>query len=442
MLTAQLTPHGIAAELLDHIMSFVPPSSIPACTRVNSAFYLAAKPQVYREVCLDTYFHVVGANHALVDLDVGDRPFFRRAWMTRCTQVLDVAGHHESFCAAAGMNEHQHQHHTVSASDHDPTTATQWAKDDQSPASATSHHISSICSNHATPMPTLPPLPNVHTLRIPFDVHGSLAVNDAPSPCGLHTLPVRHLVHRDFYWTSAEPTTSSLPDGSLNAYTAFLDRREMAFQPSRHKDAMSHPSMLAPGALVTFVYPPPPLCVVPTPGPTGQYVYALHQLPPPPTHLLHPPPPPVAAIFPPSVLLSAHPDRPMFRSLVRSLSAYLAPCHNHGNCVHNLFVKLTIAISSCAAQRTGRVRLVGFEDLSTGGGMWVHSHLAFLTRALFAACGEDYAVAPPSANVGRRLQKWASADSRDKFLIVERRAWARSLAGLSATSPMEHRMLW
>ncbi|CAK9782719.1 unnamed protein product [Cutaneotrichosporon oleaginosum] len=214
-------PGNIPHEVVAHIMTFVRDGDIPACILTNSAFYLAAKPHLYRTVSLDCYLNVYGPRHAMVDMDIctsgttRPRPFFRRAWMTRFCHTLDVAPHHPSVCACA--------------------------MDPPSPFSSGATDTS----------PHIPPLPHLRFLHLPFDVHLSLHRNEVPSPCGVHGLKPVHLVQHDVYWTSRRPATTTV--AGVKSYTANLAEHEL--RTPDYRPLILQPPDMQPGAHLTLVAP-------------------------------------------------------------------------------------------------------------------------------------------------------------------------------------------
>lgn len=221
-------PHNIPFEVLSHIMSFVHDKDLPACVYTNSSFYLAAKPHLYRTVVLDQYFHALGPEHPLVDLDVSPtpttrrRPLFRRAWMTRVCHTLEVSAHHESFCACA-------------------------------------------VGHHSGPTPLIPHLPHLRTLHLPFDVHGTLRSRENATPCGVHALVPAHLIQHGVYWTSRQPATTTI--AGLQSYTAHIAEHEL-WNADRRPLHLQLPGM-ARGARLTLVAPTPAVhCRVPPPCPS------------------------------------------------------------------------------------------------------------------------------------------------------------------------------
>lgn len=125
-----LMPHGIPPEVLDAIISRVPLEHLAPLVRVNSEFYLVAKPHLYRTVNLSPTFDVLGPNHPLGDCDTAPfsarktpRPRFRKSWLTKHTTNLVLTPHTHSACAAF----HKYK--------------------------------------------SLPPLPHLRTLQCPIDVH-------------------------------------------------------------------------------------------------------------------------------------------------------------------------------------------------------------------------------------------------------------------------------
>ncbi|GMK57830.1 hypothetical protein CspeluHIS016_0406640 [Cutaneotrichosporon spelunceum] len=205
-------PHNVPPEMLGYIMSFVRDNDLIACVRTNSSFYLAAKPYVYRQVSLDQYFHVFGAEHPLLDLDMPAtsntrrRPLFRRSWMTRACRILEVASHHESFCAAIESDSRQ---------------------------------------------PLIPRLPHLRTLHLPFDVHGTLASGHEPTPCGIHSLKPWRLIQHKVYWTSRKPATTTVE--GVRSYTANIAARAMLNHDDRPLDLQL--PIMAPGARLTLIAP-------------------------------------------------------------------------------------------------------------------------------------------------------------------------------------------
>lgn len=370
-----LTPHGLASELLDLIMTFVPSHDIGACTQVNSAWYLAAKPHLYRDVHLDAYFHVRGPEHPLIDVDVhcSTRPLFRRAWLTRVTHTLDVEAHHESFCACAVALPGSLSGHRSPA-----------------PLPASPDVIFSL----------LPPMPHLDTLRIPFDVHGALSalgfdpvsIPEPPAPCGLHTLPIRHLVHRGVHLDGANPTSSTFARASLKSYTGHLHDRELDCDPMHGPADGTSPApsdSLAHGAVVVLVCPPPP---------PPQLSHSLAST------FIHPAPP-LSLVSQPFVM-----------------QMYARACSDP-NCIRNLVIKLSAAIYLCAANGGRQVGLVGFEDLGADATPWVHAHVAFLTRSLVDVCVKWERTRGVTRKIKR--EKWSKPASPDIFRMVTRQKWSR-----------------
>jgi hypothetical protein len=97
----------------------------------------------------------------------------------------------------------------------------------------------------------MPPLPKLDTVRMPFDIHGTIAGVSEISRCGLHTLAPRHLVHQWFLNGEAEPATTSFK--SLQGYTAMPE--EEASLREMISLAPSIAYSLAPDAKVTLVFP-------------------------------------------------------------------------------------------------------------------------------------------------------------------------------------------
>lgn len=167
----RLTPHDIPAELLDLIFGHIPSEALAPLVRVNSAFYLAAKPHLFRTLrltpspCPDALFLVAGPDHILVDVDArgpfallpsGERrPLFRTAWLTAYTHTLVVEEHRPPACTAF--------------------------------------------------VDSAPPLPRLRVLRSLFDAHGlhtqQSAYAEDYGPCKCLELSFDTLVHDRVFWS-------------------------------------------------------------------------------------------------------------------------------------------------------------------------------------------------------------------------------------------------
>lgn len=387
-LLPHLTPHNIAPELLDLVMSFVPDADIPACVCVNTVFYASAKPQLFRDVALDSFFYLRGPEHPLVDLDApSGRPLFRRSWM-RFTHTLDVRQHHESLCCDVRKACHPfaHEgHHSNSA----PLTPSNIAEG----------------STFGPAQPILPVMPSLRTLRVPFDVHGNLATDDPPAACGLHALRPRHLVHLALSLNGAQPTTSTFERDSLSSYTAFLSPREMDFAPLRGPSRGPPPypiEALRHASVVTLVCPPACSFAPLQPGALMHWV---------PECLAHP---------------------------AAELRDYIRECPNP-HCVRNLFVKLGVATTLCRAMRTRRVQLVGFEALGEAAPTWMGAHVGFITRALMA---KRVQMTREKGDLRAVIhEKCCKPEAGDIFRLVETRKWIHSAAGQAVMTRLDRKRM-
>ncbi|BEI86537.1 hypothetical protein CcaverHIS002_0608240 [Cutaneotrichosporon cavernicola] len=188
--TGHTRPHNVPREVLGHIMSFAP-------------------------------------NIPLLDLDIPAtpnsrrRPLFRRTWMTRTCRILEVAAHHESFCANAVAS---------------------YSKQPFPPAPPLPHR----------PLhPLLPNLPHLRTLHLPFDVHGTLVAAHELTPCGVHDLKPLHLIEHNVCWVAQPPSTTTIR--GVQSYTANIAPHEMWNYD--HRPFELHLPIMAPGARLTLIAP-------------------------------------------------------------------------------------------------------------------------------------------------------------------------------------------
>ncbi|BEI94310.1 uncharacterized protein CcaverHIS019_0607690 [Cutaneotrichosporon cavernicola] len=325
--TGHTRPHNVPREVLGHIMSFVRDNDLTACISTNSSFYLAAKPYLYRTVSLDQYFHVIGAEHPLLDLDIPAtpnsrrRPLFRRTWMTRTCRILEVAAHHESFCANAVAS---------------------YSKQPFPPAPPLPHR----------PLhPLLPNLPHLRTLHLPFDVHGTLVAAHELTPCGVHDLKPLHLIEHNVCWVAQPPSTTTIR--GVQSYTANIAPHEMWNYD--HRPFELHLPIMAPGARLTLIAP--------------QNINK---------HIL----PQQCPIFrdPEALSTIPHDIPPAARAQV-----YTEIC-TADDCPHHLMLKLARTV--VRFMDGPRIRLVGFDVACKDRPYPVYRHLAWLTRVLFEALAE------------------------------------------------------
>ncbi len=165
---------NLPLEVVEPILAHLPRADISACTRLNKAWYLAAKPFLFTAVTLNHAFVMVGPNHDMLDRDVGTRPLFRRTWMTRHCTTLVVETHDPWFCAVAKAN-------------------------------------------------APPPLPNLRTLNVPANLHFFPNQRPAPWGCRFHALPVPHAVIHGFSCVTGSPSvTSAFAPRSLESLTLLL----------------------------------------------------------------------------------------------------------------------------------------------------------------------------------------------------------------------------
>jgi hypothetical protein len=199
-------------EVVELVLAHLPRADVAACTRLNKAWYLAAKPFLFTTVRLNRTFVMEGPNHDVRDRDVGERPLFRRSWMTRHCTTLVVEAHDPWFCAVAKAN----------------------------------------------------PLPHLRTLNVPANLH--FLPNDRPAPwgCRFHALPVRHAIIHGFNCVTEEPSaTSAFAPRSLESLTLLLQDTYLVPLDYNHPpcpfrpfyDATSFLSQVKRGGQVTLVPP-------------------------------------------------------------------------------------------------------------------------------------------------------------------------------------------
>ncbi|GMK57832.1 hypothetical protein CspeluHIS016_0406660 [Cutaneotrichosporon spelunceum] len=192
----------LSQKMLNRVLDFVPSSNLAPLLTVNSDFYRATKPQFFRELNLTKDFKVHGWGYDLADTWTEDysRPLFKVEWLSRVTTVLTIEGHDQGTC-----NVLQHLD-----------------------------------------------LPLLRTVRLPYDVHHSIANRAEPTQCGIHAFTPANVVHTDLSWHPALGTTSNFGDGTVQTYTVFLARSGLQCE-RRFADPMA-PAYCS-GVTVTYVFP-------------------------------------------------------------------------------------------------------------------------------------------------------------------------------------------
>ncbi|BEJ12929.1 hypothetical protein CspHIS471_0301030 [Cutaneotrichosporon sp. HIS471] len=393
-------PHNVPSEVLGYIMSFVRDNDLTACIRTNSSFYLAAKPYLYRTVSLDQYFHVIGAEHPLLDLDIPvtpnsrRRPLFRRTWMTRTCRILEVAAHHESFCANAVASYSKQPLPPVPPLDHQPIPPL-----DHQPIPPLPHQPLPPLPHQPLPplphrplVPLLPNLPHLRTLHLPFDVHGTLVAAHEPTPCGVHDLKPSHLIEHDVCWVAQPPSTTTIR--GVQSYTANIAPHEMWNYD--HRPFELHLPIMAPGARLTLIAPQNiNKHLLPQQCPIFLDPYALTSIP--------------------------HHIPPAARAQV-----YTEIC-TADDCPHHLMLKLARTV--VRFMDGPRIRLVGFDVACKDRPYPVYRHLAWLTRVLFDA----RAVA---ATLNSEADAWrARAGPVDAFHLISAQWWTCHRLELTTNLP-------
>ncbi|BEJ12931.1 hypothetical protein CspHIS471_0301050 [Cutaneotrichosporon sp. HIS471] len=163
---------NLPQKVLNLVLDFVPSSDLAPLLTVNSTYYRATKPQFFRELNLTKDGKVRGWGYDLVDTWTKDRsrPIFKVEWLSRVTTVLSIEAHSSGSCDWLSQLD----------------------------------------------------LPLLHTVRLPNDVHRSIANKTCLTPCGIHALKADHVVHTDLSWHPTLGTTTNFANGTVQTYTAFL----------------------------------------------------------------------------------------------------------------------------------------------------------------------------------------------------------------------------
>ncbi|CAK9782717.1 unnamed protein product [Cutaneotrichosporon oleaginosum] len=168
------TRSHLSKDVLDLVLNYVPSSALTPLLLVNSVFYNATMPHLFRELHLTRDFTVRGPGYWLLDqwTEDGSRPLFLTEWVIRCTTVLHIPAHEPHDC---------------------------W----------------SLFFVH------LPPL-RLRTIHMAYDIHNCIGSGADPTPCAIHSLPVVNVVH---YWTllsRAPATSTNFANGTIKFYTVMI----------------------------------------------------------------------------------------------------------------------------------------------------------------------------------------------------------------------------